>query len=585
MRTEESPVEWIAPFDRVDSETDSDDRRKMAAANVEDFRPVIEDWIDNPDNEPLSREKYDQIKRSSLGLGKPLKENPEEAEKTNRSIRRASAAAIGQFASDHGAVLVEHGDDPDHAVLCGVFAQNGYVPVVLCIDYNGLPTSDQEYEPWVHLGSVGKSLDDASRSLSGRRIICDGGQPVRKPAKQTLNPREIPDRLSSRAQWICYRIKQRDDKPTKIPVNPHNGGFASSTDPETWSRLHEAQQYHNLRSTNTDGIGFVFTEDETFVGVDLDDCRDPGTGELTEWAEGIVTRLNSYAETSPSGTGVHIILRGSLPDNGNRHGNVEMYESGRFFTVTGNVLSLGGKQYDTLQSNPGELERVHHEFVGQYNSRENGDDSRDTEEIAKTFGGDGSDATGESSLGYALSEWRRVDPQLHELLQTANPGGVYESTSEADLACVIRLLHLEYDDGQIARILRHYRGREKVRERDDYIALTIRAGRNALSGTATEPEIEPGRGESDSLCHWKIRHFAVVHALVEPDGFKRQGSEEEGYYPGFDRTTWNLTIKALDDAEVDHGRSVHRDNEWEAKAAQDRHDAGQGVSGGGGEGQ
>lgn len=53
-------------------------------------------------------------------------------------------------------------------------------------------------------------------------------------------------------------------------------------------------------------VGFVFTRDDPFVGIDLDHCRDPETGKIKPWALEIVAKLNSYSEVSPSGTGLHI---------------------------------------------------------------------------------------------------------------------------------------------------------------------------------------------------------------------------------------------------------------------------------------
>lgn len=88
------------------------------------------------------------------------------------------------------------------------------------------------------------------------------------------------------------------------------------------------------------GIGFVLTDDDPFTGVDLDACRDPVTGELTPESTRIVTELDSYAEVSPSGTGVRIILAGSLPDgtSGRRKGKIEVYAASRFLTLTGHRL-------------------------------------------------------------------------------------------------------------------------------------------------------------------------------------------------------------------------------------------------------
>ena len=78
------------------------------------------------------------------------------------------------------------------------------------------------------------------------------------------------------------------------------------------------------------------------MGIDLDGCRDPQTGEVDAWAEEMISQCNSYHEVCPSGTGVKVIVRGSLPKISNhvkKLGNgrsIEIYDRGRFFTVTGN---------------------------------------------------------------------------------------------------------------------------------------------------------------------------------------------------------------------------------------------------------
>jgi primase-polymerase (primpol)-like protein len=87
------------------------------------------------------------------------------------------------------------------------------------------------------------------------------------------------------------------------------------------------------------GIGFVLTPDDPFAGIDLDHCRDPETGEIEPWASEIVDRFQSYTEISPSGAGIRIFIRGTLPAGKGRHrGRVEVYDRGRFLTVTGQRL-------------------------------------------------------------------------------------------------------------------------------------------------------------------------------------------------------------------------------------------------------
>ncbi|MBV08677.1 hypothetical protein [Rubinisphaera sp.] len=102
------------------------------------------------------------------------------------------------------------------------------------------------------------------------------------------------------------------------------------------------------------GIGFVFTDDDPFVGVDLDHCLEPETGNLLPWVSEIVDLLDSYTEISPSGTGVKIILEssGMLPGRRKSSLGVEIYSSGRYFTITGHVFnehSLIHKRTDQIQ--------------------------------------------------------------------------------------------------------------------------------------------------------------------------------------------------------------------------------------------
>jgi len=137
-------------------------------------------------------------------------------------------------------------------------------------------------------------------------------------------------------QWVCWHAELREGKTTKIPYSPESGSRARSDDPATWGTLSEAKKA--ARDGDLDGIGFVFTESDPFCGVDLDACVDPETGEIASWAGEIVGALDSYTEFSPSGTGLHVLLRAKLPPGGNRRARIEMYDRGRFFTVTGRRL-------------------------------------------------------------------------------------------------------------------------------------------------------------------------------------------------------------------------------------------------------
>ncbi|GGM66568.1 primase-polymerase (primpol)-like protein [Halarchaeum rubridurum] len=168
----------------------------------------------------------------------------------------------------------------------------------------------------------------------------------------------IPDALTACAQWVCWAERERDGKATKVPLAPHTGAYASVREPSTWASFEVAQRA--ARSAAVDGVGFVFTDDDAFVGVDLDDCRDPETGRPASWARAIVDDLDSYTEVSPSGTGFHVYVRGTLPDGGNRSGSIECYATARFFTVTGDWV--GGTPTDVRERTDA-LAAIHAEHV------------------------------------------------------------------------------------------------------------------------------------------------------------------------------------------------------------------------------
>lgn len=150
--------------------------------------------------------------------------------------------------------------------------------------------------------------------------------------------------LKKLRQWVCWKEvkKKGDKKPSKVLINPHTGRAAKSNDSTTWGTIRQANALLK-KQKNLKGLGFVFTKDDPFLGIDLDDCLDPETGELAPWANEIIDLLNSYAEISPSGTGVHIIVKAAFP--GGPHStpdgmpfSVEMYDDVRYFATTGNVL-------------------------------------------------------------------------------------------------------------------------------------------------------------------------------------------------------------------------------------------------------
>ena len=169
----------------------------------------------------------------------------------------------------------------------------------------------------------------------------------------------IPMELKLWKQWICWKAEHKDNgKISKIPVCPSNGRYASTDKPETWGSYMEAVNfYKGHKETGIAGVGFVFTKEDPFCGIDLDDCYDLEAGRMKDWASDILFDVNSYSEISPSETGVKIFAKGTLLGSGKNAGNIEMYDTGRFFTITG----------QRLEEYPSTITNANGEVVSLYN--------------------------------------------------------------------------------------------------------------------------------------------------------------------------------------------------------------------------
>jgi putative DNA primase/helicase len=169
----------------------------------------------------------------------------------------------------------------------------------------------------------------------------------------------IPQELRELRQWVAWwsvagqgkpvempngrltRVLEPRPKPHKLPVNPATGGLAAANRSATWNTFEGACRA--VERFGLTGVGFVFSAEDPYTGIDLDDCLNPQTGELAPWARRIVDELDSYAEVSPSGKGVKLIVRAPLPGGRGRRrklesGEIEMYTRERYFALTGLLL-------------------------------------------------------------------------------------------------------------------------------------------------------------------------------------------------------------------------------------------------------
>ena len=219
-----------------------------------------------------------------------------------------------------------------------------------------------------YCSSAAESFEHAWRVWDGRqktysyKFVCDDcasshcwkcGQQEDALSAFSLCPLcagNIPDELKVLPQWVVWRFEPRKTgkKPAKPPYSPTTLLQASHSNPDDWATFEAAlDAFANDLLQDSVGVGFVFSKDDPYAGVDLDHCRDPETGDLEPWAEAVVAFLNSYTEVSPSATGVKVFLKGRLPADRHKKGvkesrtnekAIEMYDWKRYFTVTGQHL-------------------------------------------------------------------------------------------------------------------------------------------------------------------------------------------------------------------------------------------------------
>lgn len=232
----------------------------------------------------------------------------------------------------------------------------------------------------------------------------------------------LPAELKKIKQWVCWIGAD------KIPKNPYTGGNARSNNPETWSDFKTACEA--CEKYRFDGIGFMFANG--YFGVDLDHCTDQ-----IDFCDEFVETLQSYAEYSRSGSGIHIICKGKLPDGARRRGNVEMYSSGRYFICTGNIYN---PEYETVRDCTETIKILHSKYLPseapKLEPRKIIPVSMDDQEIV--------DKARNCKSGY-----------LFNMLYQGHWQGVYSSQSEADLALCNQLAFwTQRNEEQMDRIFR-----------------------------------------------------------------------------------------------------------------------------------
>jgi primase-polymerase (primpol)-like protein len=178
-----------------------------------------------------------------------------------------------------------------------------------------------------------------------------------RPLSHLGDLRRLPAALSpfvEECRWVGWRWRYDPQRRrwTKIPHRlDQPDRKARSNDPTSWGRYEAALKL--VEEGTVDGLGFML-KDSDIAAFDLDDCRDPQTGSVAEWASDIVAEAGSYTEVTISGTGLrilgtavgaHVHRKQTIPGTG---GSIETYRRAtRYIVVTG--LPLHGER-DRLEN-------------------------------------------------------------------------------------------------------------------------------------------------------------------------------------------------------------------------------------------
>lgn len=260
----------------------------------------------------------------------------------------------------------------------------------------------------------------------------------------------IPSELRLLKQWCLWRYEDVGSaKPTKVPYSV-NGKLASVNDISTWSSYEDCVRRFNAGGYS--GIGFIFHDDDPYSFIDLDDAE--GDDAILQRQLKVYHEFNSYSEVSPSGKGLHIIVKGVVPA-GRRRSKIEIYSSQRYATMTGNVYNnqnvINDRQelltqlWEQMGSGP-VAQNVYH-----------GDDKERQSD--------------EEIINMAIAA---VNGDKFVKLNSGNWQELYGSQSEADFAYIDIIAFYTQNRQQIARIFRNSPlGQRDKAKRNDYVSGMI----------------------------------------------------------------------------------------------------------------
>ncbi len=268
---------------------------------------------------------------------------------------------------------------------------------------------------------------------------------MQKPAALPVIFENIPMELKRIPRWVLWSHTEvgsdGNKRWSKLPVQA-NGKSASSTNPATWADFLTVQAAYQNNPTRFSGVGFVFSEDDNLVGIDLDDCYDVHSSSFTNAAmQQLAQSVNGYMEVSPSGTGVKIFTRANFKTAHVDHSiGFEAYPHGRYFTVTGNIISgnIPNDEQDLSTIIPDRTVHITGDDFADYKPPvPEYDLARVETEILAHLPSTNCGYADWMAVGYALHHQFRGDPEACELWDrwSYNDGAAPEYQATGEMSC------------------------------------------------------------------------------------------------------------------------------------------------------
>jgi len=269
----------------------------------------------------------------------------------------------------------------------------------------------------------------------------------------------IPLEMRTYPQWVVWRYEDQDGgaKPTKVPYSAKTGAHADVNEPQSWTTYDQAVEIIKRHPDWYSGLGFVLTDNDPYTFVDLDDPyelapngqpKHANPDEVMRRQLEFYNQSHSYAERSPSGKGLHIIVRGSVP-SGRRRSAIEVYSSQRYMTMTGDVYRDAPIIEETelvtvLWNQIGEGKKAQSMFAGL--------------EVAKFLDDD----------ILKIASTAANSEKFNDLFFDGNWQKYYPSQSEADFALVDMLAFYSENRGQVQKLFLQSKLGQREKSRAQY---------------------------------------------------------------------------------------------------------------------